>query len=104
VVVRYARASAPWSGRVAEGLSRREHRIIEAGTGVGKSLAYLVPAAMSGQRVVIATAPKTSRTNSPPKTPHRQRHTKSKVAVLKGRTTTSVVTGPRGGWRGSDEL
>lgn len=43
---------------VAQAFSRREHAIIEAGTGVGKSLAYLVPAAMSGQRVVIATATK----------------------------------------------
>lgn len=32
--------------------------IIEAGTGTGKSLAYLVPAALSGQRVVVATATK----------------------------------------------
>jgi ATP-dependent DNA helicase DinG len=43
---------------VARTFSRREHAIIEAGTGVGKSLAYLVPAAMSGHRVVIATATK----------------------------------------------
>ena len=43
---------------VARAFSRREHAIIEAGTGVGKSLAYLVPAALSGQRVVIATATK----------------------------------------------
>jgi len=43
---------------VARSFSRREHAIIEAGTGVGKSLAYLVPAALSGHRVVIATATK----------------------------------------------
>jgi ATP-dependent DNA helicase DinG len=43
---------------VAKAFSRREHAIIEAGTGVGKSLAYLVPAAMSGHRVIIATATK----------------------------------------------
>ena len=43
---------------VATALSRRESAVIEAGTGIGKSLAYLVPAAMSGQRVVIATATK----------------------------------------------
>src|SRR6266853_6042662 len=29
---------------VAEALAKREHLVIEAGTGVGKSLAYLVPA------------------------------------------------------------
>jgi superfamily II DNA or RNA helicase len=43
---------------VASAFSRKEHAIIEAGTGVGKSLAYLVPAAMSGRRVVVATATK----------------------------------------------
>jgi len=43
---------------VAAAFSRKEHAIIEAGTGVGKSLAYLVPAAMSGRRVVVATATK----------------------------------------------
>ena len=43
---------------VAAALSRRRTTVIEAGTGIGKSLAYLIPAAMSGQRVVIATATK----------------------------------------------
>jgi ATP-dependent DNA helicase DinG len=71
---------------VAEGLSRREHRIIEAGTGVGKSLAYLVPAAMSRQRVVIATATKNLQDQLATKdAPTVSTHTKSKVAVLKGR-------------------
>jgi ATP-dependent DNA helicase DinG len=35
-----------------------EHLVAEAGTGVGKSLAYLVPALASGQRIVVATATK----------------------------------------------
>ena len=43
---------------VAAGISRKRHTIVEAGTGVGKSLAYLVPAALSRRRVVIATATK----------------------------------------------
>jgi hypothetical protein len=43
---------------VAAAFTRRQHTVIEAGTGVGKSLAYLVPAVMTGQRVVIATATK----------------------------------------------
>ena len=34
------------------------HLIVQAGTGTGKSLAYLVPAAMLGRPVVIATATK----------------------------------------------
>ena len=33
-------------------------RVIEAGTGIGKTLAYLVPAITSGKRTVVATATK----------------------------------------------
>ena len=43
---------------VAESLEAREHLLAEAGTGTGKSLAYLVPALASGRRVVVATATK----------------------------------------------
>jgi ATP-dependent DNA helicase DinG len=43
---------------VADALERGEHLLAEAGTGIGKSLAYLVPALWSGQRVVVATATK----------------------------------------------
>ncbi len=43
---------------VAEALSAGQHLSVEAGTGVGKSLAYLVPAVLSGQRVVLTTATK----------------------------------------------
>jgi ATP-dependent DNA helicase DinG len=35
------------------------HLIAEAGTGVGKSLAYLVPAALAGRRVVVSTYTRT---------------------------------------------
>ena len=43
---------------VERALATGEHLVAEAGTGVGKSLAYLVPALESGQRVVVATATK----------------------------------------------
>jgi ATP-dependent DNA helicase DinG len=43
---------------VADALDAREHLLAEAGTGTGKSLAYLVPALASGKRVVVATATK----------------------------------------------
>jgi ATP-dependent DNA helicase DinG len=36
----------------------RRHLIVEAGTGTGKTLAYLVPALLSGRRVVISTGTK----------------------------------------------
>src|SRR5262245_38497775 len=43
---------------VADALASGEHLLAEAGTGTGKSLAYLVPALASGKRVVVATATK----------------------------------------------
>jgi len=43
---------------VADALEGDEHLLAEAGTGTGKSLAYLAPALVSGKRVVVATATK----------------------------------------------
>ncbi|MGH9468056.1 MAG: ATP-dependent DNA helicase [Terriglobales bacterium] len=40
---------------VASALSERRHLFIEAGTGTGKTLAYLLPVLMSGRRVLIST-------------------------------------------------
>jgi ATP-dependent DNA helicase DinG len=39
-------------------LADKRHLIVEAGTGTGKTLAYLVPAILSGKRVVISTGTK----------------------------------------------
>jgi ATP-dependent DNA helicase DinG len=41
---------------VNRGFLEHVHVIAEAGTGTGKSLGYLVPAILSGQRVVVSTA------------------------------------------------
>ncbi len=41
---------------VATSLSGHRHLLVQAGTGTGKSLAYLVPALLHDQRVVVATA------------------------------------------------
>ncbi len=43
---------------VVRAFTSREPALIEAGTGVGKSLAYLIPAALARRRVVVATATK----------------------------------------------
>jgi ATP-dependent DNA helicase DinG len=43
---------------VAEAVVTQTHLVVQAGTGTGKSLAYLVPAALSGKKVVVATATK----------------------------------------------
>src|SRR6476660_193634 len=39
-------------------LANKQHLIVEAGTGTGKTLAYLIPAILSGKRVVISTGTK----------------------------------------------
>ena len=46
------------AGAVTAAISSGRHLVVQAGTGTGKSLAYLVPAVLSGQRVVVATATK----------------------------------------------
>src|ERR1700704_6854341 len=52
------REQAALAGAVEDALVTGRHLVAEAGTGVGKSLAYLVPALESGLRVVVATATK----------------------------------------------
>jgi ATP-dependent DNA helicase DinG len=41
---------------IERGFLEGTHTLVEAGTGVGKSLAYLVPALRSGKKVVVSTA------------------------------------------------
>jgi ATP-dependent DNA helicase DinG len=43
---------------VEQALADRRHLLVEAGTGTGKSLAYLIPAVLSGQRTIVVTATK----------------------------------------------
>ena len=43
---------------VAQALEDRSALVVEAGTGIGKTFAYLVPALLSGRRVLISTATK----------------------------------------------
>ncbi len=43
---------------VARAIEDERHLVVQAGTGTGKSLAYLLPAVRSGRRVVVATATK----------------------------------------------
>jgi ATP-dependent DNA helicase DinG len=62
-----ARSSLPYEYRpgqlemakaVERALGERRHLIVEAGTGTGKTLAYLLPALRTGQRVIISTGTK----------------------------------------------
>lgn len=43
---------------VASSIRERRHLVVQAGTGTGKSLAYLVPVLALGQRAVVSTATK----------------------------------------------
>jgi ATP-dependent DNA helicase DinG len=62
-----ARSSLPYEYRpgqlemakaVERALAERRHLIVEAGTGTGKTLAYLLPALRTGQRVIVSTGTK----------------------------------------------
>src|SRR5512135_2957700 len=43
---------------VEQALEEKRHLIVEAGTGTGKTLAYLMPVIRSGKRVLISTGTK----------------------------------------------
>ena len=43
---------------VERALAERRHLIVEAGTGTGKTLAYLLPALRTGRRVIVSTGTK----------------------------------------------
>jgi ATP-dependent DNA helicase DinG len=73
---------------VEAAFQEKRHLIVEAGTGTGKTLAYLIPAIRSGQRVVISTATKSLQEQLFEKDiPFLQKYfaPKLKVAVMKGR-------------------
>ena len=46
------------SEAVARAIDRGRHLVVQAGTGTGKSLAYLVPVVLAGRTTVVATATK----------------------------------------------
>jgi ATP-dependent DNA helicase DinG len=62
-----ARSSLPYEYRtgqlemakaVERALAEHRHLIVEAGTGTGKTLAYLLPALRTGQRIIVSTGTK----------------------------------------------
>jgi ATP-dependent DNA helicase DinG len=56
---RFRRQQLRMAERVAGALENREALVVEAGTGTGKTFAYLVPALLSGKRVLISTGTRT---------------------------------------------
>src|SRR5215813_3050031 len=80
---------------VHEAFRSHRHAIVEAGTGTGKTLAYLLPAICSGRRVVISTATKSLQEQLYQKdVPFLQKHfaPNLKVAVMKGRSNFLCLT------------
>src|SRR4051812_27703038 len=53
------RSQLAMATRVAGALANRAPLVIEAGTGTGKTFAYLVPALLSGLRILISTGTRT---------------------------------------------
>ncbi len=53
------RSQLAMASRVALALENRAPLVVEAGTGTGKTFAYLVPALLSGKRVLISTGTRT---------------------------------------------
>jgi len=80
---------------VHDAFTKHHHSIVEAGTGTGKTLAYLLPAICSGRRVVISTATKSLQEQLFQKDiPFLQKHfaPNLKVAVMKGRSNFLCLT------------
>jgi ATP-dependent DNA helicase DinG len=54
----FRRGQLQMAQAVEQAIEQRRHLIIEAGTGTGKTLAYLLPVIRSGKRVIISTGTK----------------------------------------------
>ena len=54
----FRRGQLQMAQAVEQALEEKRHLIVEAGTGTGKTLAYLVPVIRSGKRVIISTGTK----------------------------------------------
>jgi ATP-dependent DNA helicase DinG len=55
----YRKAQQEMAALVVAALSMGKHAAIEAGTGIGKTFAYLVPVLVSGRRAIISTGTRT---------------------------------------------
>ena len=55
----YRPEQSQMANAVHRAFSQDRFLIVEAGTGTGKTLAYLIPAVLSGKRVIVSTGTKT---------------------------------------------
>jgi ATP-dependent DNA helicase DinG len=75
---------------VAQAIDERSALVVEAGTGVGKTFAYLVPALLSGARTLVSTATKSLQDQLFLRDLPRLRdalHLPIEIALLKGRSS-----------------
>jgi ATP-dependent DNA helicase DinG len=54
----FRRGQLEMAAAVEQALAEKRHLVVEAGTGTGKTLAYLLPVIRSGKRVIISTGTK----------------------------------------------
>ncbi len=54
----FRRGQVEMAEAVEAAFAEKRHLIVEAGTGTGKTLAYLVPALLSGKRIIVSTGTK----------------------------------------------
>jgi ATP-dependent DNA helicase DinG len=54
----YRQGQMEMAEAIESAIREKRHLLVEAGTGTGKTLAYLIPAILSGRRVVISTGTK----------------------------------------------
>jgi len=83
-------AQARMAAAVAGALDDREALVVEAGTGVGKTYAYLVPVLLSGRRTLVSTATKALQDQLFLRDLPRLRaalQVSSRIALLKGRSS-----------------
>ncbi|HEV2299775.1 MAG TPA: ATP-dependent DNA helicase [Candidatus Acidoferrales bacterium] len=84
----FRRAQLEMAEMTDKAFAKHQHALIEAGTGTGKTLAYLIPAIRSGRRVVVSTATKSLQEQLYQKDiPFLRKHfaPELKVALMKGR-------------------
>src|SRR5258708_4100216 len=84
----YRQGQLEMAEAIEDAIAEKRHLLVDAGTGTGKTLAYLIPAILSGKRVVISTGTKNLQEQLFFKDiPFLQQHFKHKLNVcyMKGR-------------------
>ena len=92
---------------VARAVTTERHLVVQAGTGTGKTLAYLVPVILAGRRCVVATATKALQDQLAGKDlPFLAEHLGEEVsyAVLKGRSNYVCLQRVAEVGQGADQL